>query len=146
MSLNEVNQASLRDMTNVIVNSRVVESCAEGDHVQFMPFSMKFNGETEVQKRFNTETKENKEKGCLENSFRGYPLEGVKMTLPEKYAGLVLDTGVLTFSGEKENIRGVKMFKEFTYWNYDRVPSENDNLAQALQWTKVAEALHGDTN
>ena len=34
-----------------------------------------------------------------ENNFRGYPLEGSKTELPKGYTGLVLDTGVLAFSG-----------------------------------------------
>jgi len=129
-------------MTNVNIKDDLFDSKAKSDHVQFMPFNIKFNGETEIQKRFNSETEENKEKGCLENSFRGYPLEGERSKLPEGYTGLVLDTGVLAISGDKENVRAVTSFDEFTSWNFDRVPSGLDSLKQALQWTKVAEALH----
>ena len=43
---------------------------------------------------------------------------------------------------EKSNIRVVGSFPSFTYWNYDKVPGETDNYRQAVQWIKVAEALH----
>lgn len=33
-------------------------------------------------------------------------------------------------------------FKEFTYWNYDRDPSKNDALTQAVDWINIAKVLH----
>ena len=129
-------------MTNIYIEDGLLDKKTGSDHIQFMPFNVKFNGETEIKQRFNSETEDNKARGCLENSFRGYPLEGERSKLPEGYSGLVLDTGVLAISGEKEKVRAVASFDEFTYWNYDRVPTGLDSLKQALQWTKVAEALH----
>lgn len=32
-------------------------------------------------------------------------------------------------------------FSQFTYWNYDRIPSKNDPLAAALDWIDIAEAV-----
>lgn len=33
------------------------------------------------------------------------------------------------------------LFSDFTYWNYDRDPSENDMIRQALQWVDFAKAV-----
>lgn len=32
-------------------------------------------------------------------------------------------------------------FSQFTYWNYDRIPSKNDSLVAALDWIDIAEAV-----
>ncbi|XP_076176414.1 ribonuclease H2 subunit C isoform X2 [Ptiloglossa arizonensis] len=55
------------------------------------------------------------------SSFRGYPLQGKKITIPSGYKGT---------------------FSYFTYWNYDKLPSKNDALVAAIDWIDIAEALH----
>lgn len=43
---------------------------------------------------------------------------------------------------EKErNLYCTGTFSQFTYWNYDRIPSKNDALAAALDWVDVAKAV-----
>jgi len=32
-------------------------------------------------------------------------------------------------------------FSQFTYWNYDKIPSKNDTLAAALDWIDIAEVV-----
>lgn len=33
-------------------------------------------------------------------------------------------------------------FKEFTYWNYDKIPSKNDAFEKALDWMELSDVLH----
>ena len=44
--------------------------------VQYIPANIDVNGPEEIDTYFNAFTRQNKEKNCLENSLRGYPLEG----------------------------------------------------------------------
>ena len=50
--------------------------------------------------------------------------------------------GFICFSRDK-SMRGVCRTKELTVWNYDKVPSEVDQLRQAIKWTEYAEVMHG---
>jgi len=128
-------------MTTLKIEKSILEKNVKEDHVQFLPFSVKFNGETEVESRFSSQTTFDKDKHCLVNSFRGYPLEGERLKIDENYRGVVIDTGRPSITA-KENVRAVCTFDSLTFWNYDKIPGENDNYQQALQWMKVSEALH----
>lgn len=67
------------DMTNVEIKKSVVDNLSQKEHhIQFMPFNIKFNGETQIMDRFNPETKEDKERGCLGN-FYSTPATFMKM-------------------------------------------------------------------
>lgn len=65
----------------------------------------------------------------LTASFRGRPLQGTKVKIPESYKGFVL--------GKKPG-----EFEEFTYWNWDQLPSKTDAVVKALQWINVSDAIH----
>lgn len=132
--------------TRLVVDPGVLSRPVPPQHVQFMPFSVKYDGETEIKERFTRFTEENTTKKCLENSVRGYPLEGSVLSVPEAYTGIVVETSRegLDPDQEKEG-RVTSTFNSFTYWNYDRVPGGGDAYQQALQWIQVAAALHGPT-
>lgn len=130
--------------TQLKVDPAVLARPVAADHVQFMPFSAKYDGETEIKERFSQFTEENPAKQCLENSVRGYPLEGVRLAVPEGYTGIIVETPPQGLNPDEEKIgRVTSSFKDFTYWNYDRVPGGADNYQQAVQWIAVAAALHG---
>jgi ribonuclease H2 subunit C len=75
------------------------------------------------------------------NSLRGFPLKGIKMNLPENMQGVVLrEIEKLQVDGSRELKFGGK-FNKFTYWNYDKNPSENDAYKKAMHWIKVSEAV-----
>ena len=44
--------------------------------VQYIPANIDHNGPEEIDIYFNNFIRENKDKKCLENALRGYPLEG----------------------------------------------------------------------
>lgn len=78
----------------------------------------------------------------LKNSIRGYPLDGCKFRVPANMQGIVFQE--LNRPMEENVNRTFKVngvFSEFTYWNYNREPSDNDQLRQALQWTDFANAV-----
>ena len=75
-------------------------------------------------------------------SFRGYPLKGQVLSLPEGYRGIVLQETIKPLSETAErNLHVTHSFKSFTYWNWDKTPSKNDLLLSALDWIEVSEAV-----
>merc|ERR1712039_510554 len=79
------------------------------------------------------------EKGCLEASLRGRPLEGEILKLPEGYEAAVIQAA----GSDGNTFREVKRVKQLTYWNYDKVPSDSDQFKKAVQWLKIADVMHG---
>ncbi|KAG9509973.1 Notchless protein-like 1, partial [Fragariocoptes setiger] len=61
-------------------------------------------------------------------SFRGRPLQGRSVKLPNGYVGSIL-ASPRTVSGITTR-KAVKKFDEFTYWNWDAVPKSQDSPAQ----------------
>ena len=61
--------------------------------------------------------RKSEEKGCLEASLRGRPLEGEILKLPEGYEAAVIQA----VGSDGETFREVKRVKQLTYWNYDKV-------------------------
>lgn len=41
----------------------------------------------------------------------------------------------------ERNIYATGTFKDFTYWNYDKIPSKTDAFISALDWIDIAEAV-----
>lgn len=71
----------------------------------------------------------------LTASFRGRPLQGKKVDLPEGYKGQV----IINNSDKTKTIKG---FKDFYYWNWDEIPSKDDKVVKALQWIELAKVMH----
>ncbi|XP_076376008.1 ribonuclease H2 subunit C [Megalopta genalis] len=77
------------------------------------------------------------------SSFRGYPLQGTKITIPSGYKGITfLEHKKPEVENVERNLYSTGTFTHFTYWNYDKLPSKNDALAAAIDWIDIAEALH----
>lgn len=78
----------------------------------------------------------------LSNSLRGYPLNGCKFTVPDTHEGVIFQETQRPLDETADRTFKVKgVFNEFTYWNYDKIPSHDDKLKQALQWNKYADAV-----
>lgn len=78
----------------------------------------------------------------LKNSFRGFPLNGCQFKVPESHRGVVFqeDQRPLDENAER-TFKVAGIFNKFVYWNYDKQPSQNDKLKQALIWNDLAEAV-----
>lgn len=70
-------------------------------------------------------------------SFRGRPLEGCQVQLPEGYK-------CVAASKEPKSEAGGE-FNKFTYWNWDKQPDKEDSIQRAFQWIAVAKAIHDDS-
>lgn len=109
---------------------------------QSVPFKIHADCDAEVSKYFDNYVKCGDD-NILSTSFRGYPLRGKKLELPDGYVGLIFHETIRPAT-EKDERRFyvVGEFVEITYWNWDKSPTLNDPFAQALQWIDIAEALH----
>ncbi|XP_014233717.1 ribonuclease H2 subunit C [Trichogramma pretiosum] len=88
---------------------------------------------------------QNTEGDNLKSSFRGHPLEGKKIPVPKGYMGVTFFEYKKPETDDAErNIYATGRFSEFTYWNYDKVPTKNDPFISALDWIDIAEALHSN--
>ncbi|XP_036148819.1 uncharacterized protein LOC105833460 [Monomorium pharaonis] len=77
------------------------------------------------------------------SSFRGYSLQGKKVTIPAEYRGIILmENKKINTETKERNLYCTGTFSKFTYWNYDRIPSKNDTLVAALDWVDIAKVLH----
>ncbi|EEZ99790.1 Ribonuclease H2 subunit C-like Protein [Tribolium castaneum] len=110
--------------------------------VQSMPFRILADCDAPVSKYFETGVKVQEDE-TQKASFRGYPLRGKTVELPEGYIGVVLHESIAPVSDKEERkFHVTNKFKTLTYWNWDKAPSKNDKIIQALDWIDVAEALH----
>lgn len=83
------------------------------------------------------EIKDDPDSPTLTSSFRGRPLQGRKIVLPEGYKGHIVP------KSSKSNVEATKNFDEFTYWNWDQLPNNDDAVVKALQWINISKAIHG---
>lgn len=74
-------------------------------------------------------------------SFRGRPLQGRKIKLPEDYKGCIVPKEAKMANNGSSN-----EFNEFTYWNWDELPSDNDAVVKALQWINISKAIHASNS
>ncbi|XP_017027603.1 ribonuclease H2 subunit C [Drosophila kikkawai] len=112
--------------------------------LHYLPAKVDGDGEANVEEYFNNYTREAAEfgTGVLTNALRGYPLMGERLKVPEGYRGLVLqETDKPLSESSDRQLRLTGVFDEFTYWNYDKVPSNGDAYRQALVMADVAQAL-----
>lgn len=77
-----------------------------------------------------------------ECSFRGYPLQGKKVTVPAGYKGMIfMEKKKTDTEGKSRNLHCTGSFSQFVYWNYDKIPSKNDALSAAVDWIDIADAV-----
>ncbi|EDW02113.1 uncharacterized protein LOC6559512 [Drosophila grimshawi] len=110
--------------------------------LHYLPAKINGDGEcANVDKYFNNYTREASDygTGVLTNALRGYPLLGKREAVPKGYKGVVLQETDPHQAQRQLRLTGT--FEEFTYWNYDKVPSKGDGYQQAMTMLQVAEAL-----
>lgn len=79
----------------------------------------------------------------LEASFRGYPLQGKKIKIPNDFKGIVVNETKkpLTYM-EPRNLDLKKNFCEITYWNWDCFPNKNDLIHQSVDWLILSKMVN----
>lgn len=84
----------------------------------------------------NTRQQNNDPKNpILTASFRGRPLQGKKLDLPESYQAQVV-------INNSDRSKTTKSIKELYYWNWDEIPNKDDKVVKALQWIELAKVMH----
>ncbi|XP_075989863.1 ribonuclease H2 subunit C [Anticarsia gemmatalis] len=109
----------------------------------YIPCKIEDDGPANVQKYFDTYVKETD--GELTASFRGHPLDGAKLKVPEGYSAIIVTEAKRPLAEDSERkFQVAGGFKEFINWNWDKKPSQNDNIVRAMDWIDISEAIHGD--
>ncbi|CAH2064948.1 unnamed protein product, partial [Iphiclides podalirius] len=109
----------------------------------YVPCKIEADGAANVGKYFEQYVVEND--GELTGTFRGHPLNGVKMMLPEGYRALLVTEAKKPLSDDADRrFQVAGGFKEFVNWNWDKKPTKNDTIVKGFQWIDIAEAIHGD--
>lgn len=130
---------------SIEIDTSTVASSNSSESVQLIPCRIDHNGPAKVKDFFTTsvrtETVDEKEE--LHASFRGRPLHGKKIDLPQGYKGVILKETHKPFSEEEDRSFKVShTFRSFTQWNLDLAPSAEDKIHKALDWMKIASVLH----
>lgn len=119
-----------------------VDSNLKNSKIQCVPFKIHADCDAPVLNYFEPYVRTT-ENDVLAASFRGYPLKGKKVDVPEGYVGVVLHESIRpTREKDERKFYVVNKFKDLIYWNWDRIPSKNDAFLKALDWIDIAEALH----
>ncbi|XP_011136058.1 ribonuclease H2 subunit C isoform X1 [Harpegnathos saltator] len=117
-------------------------TCQRDSEVHLMPCKIHGDESAKVSSFFKPYMRKVDEE-YYECSFRGYPLQGKKITVPAGYKGMIfMENKKTDTEGKNRNLYRTGTFSQFTYWNYDRIPSKNDALSAALDWIDIADALH----
>ncbi|XP_053671019.1 uncharacterized protein LOC128721304 [Anopheles nili] len=110
--------------------------------LHYIPATIKGDGPANLEQCFTPYT-ETQPDGTLRNALRGYPLHGKPTKVPEGFTGVIMQETKQPLSAEDDRtFTFAGAFRDFTYWNYDRVPSASDPMAKALKWMELADVLH----
>eukprot|EP00795_Rhopilema_esculentum_P009366 gene9366-17071_t len=125
--------------------------CSKG-RMHLIPCKVKYSGEASIKEYFESTIRDVNESlsgesdaKVKEASFRGRPLKGKLIDVPENYEGIVFKEERKPYSDEEERTLIPKSrFDEFLYWNLDNKPTENDNIFRAMKWIQIAQVVHGN--
>lgn len=77
----------------------------------------------------------------LSNALRGFPLNGRKFKTPDGVLGVVYEENKTKLSEANRTLKVNSVFNEYIYWNYDKIPSDNDALIKALDWIEISKSV-----
>lgn len=122
------------------INNKLLNTKENQLNLHYLPAKIQGDGQANVEKYFDPYT--HKEHGFLSNALRGYPLQGEVLKVPEGYKGIVVQETRKPLDEQADRTLRIKgTFEEFTYWNYDKIPSLSDGYKQALQILNLAEVV-----
>ncbi|KAI9552260.1 hypothetical protein GHT06_022622 [Daphnia sinensis] len=125
------------------------QSCNADCVLHSMPCKINHDGAANITGFFSpyVENKDtdfiNNADAVLEASFRGYPLQGKKITIPNDFKGIVIGEMKKPLTDmEPRNLYIKKNFGEITYWNWDCFPNKNDSINQSVEWLPLSKLIH----
>ncbi|XP_046401216.1 uncharacterized protein LOC124167309 isoform X2 [Ischnura elegans] len=110
------------------------------EDVHFMPCRIHAEGQHKITEYFKPYLQYSKNDE-VKVSFRGHPLHGKVLNLPEKYVGVIAQGGKCVDPSRK-SLYVTRTFNSMTFWNWDKPPSTNDAFYKALDWLEIADVLH----
>ncbi|OQR72367.1 hypothetical protein BIW11_10430 [Tropilaelaps mercedesae] len=113
--------------------------------VRQLPCTVHFSGKANVAQRFDTymeETMDGDQK-LINAYFRGHPLVGTKLEVPEGYKGVVFTSSI---NDGSRALKAKAHFDHFTYFNWTTKPSQADPQQAILDWLSIARTIHTDEN
>ena len=100
--------------------------------VYSMPFSIDIPSTiTSDIKRHFTNSIQINNNNKLEASFRGRPLNGEHIHIPDDYIGILTNSS-----------KPLSSFDKLTYFNLDCSTSKNDCIARSIEWLSLGKILH----
>uniref|UniRef100_A0A336LYF9 CSON008015 protein n=1 Tax=Culicoides sonorensis TaxID=179676 RepID=A0A336LYF9_CULSO len=132
------------------VNFEIPEKSTLSDvkepRIHYIPAKIDGDGKADVSNYFDNYTEKLTSSGSTEifsNAFRGFPLKGCDFKLPEGKIGVIFrESQELIPDNVDRELKFAGTFKNFTYWNYDVNPSDNDALRKTVNALSVMEAVH----
>jgi hypothetical protein len=102
--------------------------------VYSMPFSINIPSTitSDIKRHFTNSIQiNNNETKKFEASFRGRPLNGEQISLPDDYIGILTNS-----------TKPISSFDQLTYFNLDCTTTKNDSIARSIEWLSLAKILH----
>ncbi len=98
-----------------------------------MPFSIDIPSTmtSDIKNYFTNSIQINNNNNKLEASFRGRPLNGEHILIPNDYIGILTNSS-----------KPVSSFDKLTYFNLDCSTSKNDCIVRSINWLSLAKILH----
>ena len=79
----------------------------------------------------------------MEVSFRGHPLHGQEVCIPEGFRGIVLEEAKKPLTEvEARNLHVSNSFRKFTHWNWDSVPTDHNSLKYSTDWLILSKVVY----
>ena len=125
-------------MTTNFIDKSKQEPLAE---IQSIPCRIDHTGPADVSQYFHREKLSN---GCEKATFRGRPLDGYSVKLPDGYKMHLLKETQTAVDGQKKTFEVHGSTDKVTVWNLDKEPSEKDAVRRAINWLQISEALLED--
>lgn len=77
----------------------------------------------------------------MTNALRGHPVNGRKFKTPDGVLGVVYEENKTKLSETNRTLKVHSVFNEYVYWNYDKIPSDNDAIIKALDWIEISKSV-----
>jgi hypothetical protein len=126
-------------MDSIKLNSKSIQTKS---NIHLMPCKISYDGKSDIQSFFTNSIIESDENNVLANAFRGRPLNGLHLDLPESTIGIVLNDE--TDAKNKRQISVETAFTKIYTWQLDnpKISPATDPFAKAMnEWFSVADVV-----
>lgn len=108
--------------------------------VEILPCRIQKDSKAQIDVYFKSELNENNE---LINSFRGRPLIGNCIKLPENYEAILINDENTFEEDDKKCFKKISNVNEIIQWNLRHYHNVND-FQKSLEWISLSEIVHSN--